>query len=108
MIIVDTELRKRAAAGRPVRVGMAGAGFMGRGIVNQLAHYLPGMRLVAIYCRNPQQGLDACAGNGLPGAQAVENLANRTRSMCSSTPPATSSSARNSPARRSPTKRIWC
>jgi predicted homoserine dehydrogenase-like protein len=76
MIIVDTELRKREAEGRPIRVGMAGAGFMGRGIVNQLAHYLPGMRLAAIYCRNPQQGLDACSGNGLADAEAVEDLAN--------------------------------
>jgi predicted homoserine dehydrogenase-like protein len=74
MIIVDTELKKRAAEGRPIRVGMAGAGFMGRGIVNQLAHYLPGMRLAAIYCRNPQQGLDACSGNGLADAEAVEDL----------------------------------
>jgi predicted homoserine dehydrogenase-like protein len=75
MIIVDTELKKRAAEGRPIRVGMAGAGFMGRGIVNQLAHYLPGMRLAGIYSRNPEQGLGACTTNGLPGAEVVENLA---------------------------------
>jgi predicted homoserine dehydrogenase-like protein len=55
MIIVDTELKKRAAEGRPIRVGMAGAGFMGRGIVNQLAHYLPGMRLAGIFSRNTDQ-----------------------------------------------------
>lgn len=75
MILIDTELRKLAAEGRPVRVGMAGAGFMGRGIVNQLAHHLPGMRLAAIYSRNPEQGLGACTDNGLANARIVENLA---------------------------------
>jgi predicted homoserine dehydrogenase-like protein len=48
MIIVDTALKKRAAAGNPVRVGMIGSGFMGRGIANQIVNSVPGMRLVAI------------------------------------------------------------
>jgi predicted homoserine dehydrogenase-like protein len=75
MIIVDTELKARAAAGNPIRVGMAGAGFMGRGIVNQLAHYVPGMRLAAIFSRNPQQGLQACHLAGMMDAEIVEDLA---------------------------------
>jgi predicted homoserine dehydrogenase-like protein len=74
MILIDTELKKREAAGRPIRVGMAGAGFMGRGIVNQLAHYSPGMRLSAIFSRNPQQGLEACRLAGLAGAEIVDDL----------------------------------
>ncbi len=48
MIIIDTELKQRAAAGRPVRVGLAGAGFMGRGIAHTIVNAVPGMRLVAI------------------------------------------------------------
>lgn len=48
MIILDTALRKREAEGRPIRVGMIGAGFMGRGIANQIVNSVPGMRLVAI------------------------------------------------------------
>lgn len=36
MIIVDRLLAERAAQGRPVRVALAGAGFMGRGLVNQI------------------------------------------------------------------------
>jgi predicted homoserine dehydrogenase-like protein len=75
MILIDTELKKREAAGRPVRVGMAGAGFMGRGIVNQLAHYSPGMRLSAIFCRNPEQGMQACQLAGLAGAEVATDLA---------------------------------
>ncbi len=48
MVIVDTALRKRAAEGRPIRVAMAGAGFMARGIANQIVNSVPGMELVAI------------------------------------------------------------
>lgn len=33
MIIVDTALKARAEAGNPVRIGMIGAGFMGRGLL---------------------------------------------------------------------------
>lgn len=78
MIIVDTELKKHAAAGKQVRVGMAGAGFMGRGIVNQIAHYMPGMRLVSIFSRNPKQGQQACLLAGIE-AEIVENLAELER-----------------------------
>src|SRR5687768_13864638 len=48
MLIVDTMLRKRAADGNPVRVAMLGAGFMARGVANQIVNSVPGMRLVAI------------------------------------------------------------
>lgn len=52
MIIVDTALRRRAAENNPVRVGMIGAGFMGRGIANQIQNSVPGMELVAIANRH--------------------------------------------------------
>ncbi len=48
MIIVDNALKKREAEGRPVRVGMIGAGFMGRGLANHLINTKPGMRLSAV------------------------------------------------------------
>lgn len=52
MIIVDKALEKRQAEGRPVRVGMVGAGFMGRGLALQMLHAVPGMQLVAISNRS--------------------------------------------------------
>lgn len=52
MIIVDTALKAREEAGNPVRVGMIGAGFMGRGIANQIIHSVPGMELVAVFNRS--------------------------------------------------------
>ena len=48
MIIVDTALQKRAVEGRPVKVAMVGAGFMARGVANQIVNSVPGMKLVAI------------------------------------------------------------
>ena len=48
MIIVDTALKKRAAEGRPVKVALVGAGFMARGVANQIVNSVPGMKLVAI------------------------------------------------------------
>jgi predicted homoserine dehydrogenase-like protein len=52
VIIVDRALRARADAGKPIRVGMVGAGFMGRGIANQIVNSVPGMALVAIANRS--------------------------------------------------------
>jgi predicted homoserine dehydrogenase-like protein len=51
LIIVDTALRRREEEGRPIRVGMIGAGFQGKGIALQIVHSTPGMRLCAIACR---------------------------------------------------------
>lgn len=48
MVILDTALRKRAAEGNPIRVAMIGAGFMARGIANQIINSVPGMKLVGI------------------------------------------------------------
>ena len=48
MIIVDTALHRREAEGRPIRVGMIGAGFMGRGLANHIVNTVPGMALVAV------------------------------------------------------------
>ncbi len=47
MIIVDSALEQREREGRPVRVGLVGAGYMGRGIAFQMAR-MRGIRLVAI------------------------------------------------------------
>lgn len=52
MIIVDTALKRRQAEGKPIRVGMIGAGFMGRGLANQIVNSVPGMVLAAVSNRN--------------------------------------------------------
>ena len=68
MILVDRALQERERSGRPVRVGMIGAGAMGRAIVNQVVNAVPGMRLVAIANRH----LDtACRAYGEAGVEDV-------------------------------------
>jgi predicted homoserine dehydrogenase-like protein len=66
MIIVDNALAKRAAEGKPIRVGMIGCGFMGSGIVLQVATAIQGMEIVAIAVRKPDQAKQAFidAGQG--------------------------------------------
>lgn len=55
MIIVDTALRARAEAGKPIRVGILGSGFMCQGLTNTITNDIPGMRVVAIYGRKIQR-----------------------------------------------------
>lgn len=53
MIIVDTALEKREQNGKPIRVGLIGAGYMGRGLAIQITiAFRTGMRLSAIYNRD--------------------------------------------------------
>ena len=72
MQIVDTALAQRQSEGRPVRVGMVGAGFMARGIALQLAGRIPGLRLVAIANRTLENARRAYDEAGLGAATVCE------------------------------------
>src|SRR4051794_28183757 len=65
MFIVDTALKRREAERNPIRVGMIGAGFMARGIANQIANSVPGMELVAISNRSIENAQRAYRDAGL-------------------------------------------
>src|SRR4029077_16813778 len=52
MIIVDNALRALEVQGKPIRVAMIGAGFMGQGLTNQIMNSVPGMRMVAVQNRH--------------------------------------------------------
>src|SRR6266850_1478871 len=55
-MILDTALRELETAGRPVRVGMVGAGATGRAIALQLGTPVPGVRRVGIADRTAKHG----------------------------------------------------
>jgi predicted homoserine dehydrogenase-like protein len=57
VILVDTALKALEEQGRPIRVGMIGAGFMGQGVTNQIVNSVPGMRMAAIYNRHPERAV---------------------------------------------------
>jgi predicted homoserine dehydrogenase-like protein len=65
MIIVDELLKAREAQGKPIRVGMLGAGFMGQGLTNQITNSVPGMRMVAVYSRKLKRAVDVFSYSGL-------------------------------------------
>lgn len=72
MMGVDKPLAERAVQGDPVRVAMAGCGFMGRGLVNQIVNSVPGMTLAAIAVRNPANAFKALIDAGVGDAIAAE------------------------------------
>jgi predicted homoserine dehydrogenase-like protein len=53
---IDTALQQREKDGKPIRVGIIGAGAAGRAIALQLATPAPGVRLAAIVNRTPEHG----------------------------------------------------
>ncbi|HYZ18042.1 MAG TPA: Gfo/Idh/MocA family oxidoreductase [Gaiellaceae bacterium] len=72
MIVVDRLLERRREEGRPVRVAMVGAGFMGRGIALQIATAVPGMELVAIANRTVDKAREAFALGGADDVRHVD------------------------------------
>jgi predicted homoserine dehydrogenase-like protein len=63
--VIDTALREREAKDRPIRVGLVGAGAMGRAIALHLGTPVPGIRLVAIANRTATHGERAYLESGL-------------------------------------------
>lgn len=77
MIIVDKALEQRQAADNPIRVGMVGAGFMGRGIALQIINVVPGMELVAVSNRHlegARRAFSEAGAESIHGAATVDQL----------------------------------
>jgi predicted homoserine dehydrogenase-like protein len=74
MIIVDKALEKREREGNPIRVAMAGAGFMGRGIALQILSAVRGMKLVAISNRHLEGARQAYSEAGIEEVRVVETI----------------------------------
>ena len=53
---VDAALLQCESRGKPIRVGIVGAGATGRAIALQLGTPVPGIRLVGIANRTPEHG----------------------------------------------------
>jgi predicted homoserine dehydrogenase-like protein len=74
MIIVDKALEKRYQDRKPVRVGLVGAGFIGRGVAHQIQNYVKGMRLVAISNRTLSKAEQALREAGVSDFKTVESV----------------------------------
>ena len=73
MIIVDKALARRQEEGRPIRVGMVGAGAIGRGIALQVATAVPGMEICAIANRTLANAERAYAEAGAEKVRQVDD-----------------------------------
>jgi predicted homoserine dehydrogenase-like protein len=91
MIIVDTALAKREAEGNPIRVALVGAGFMGRGFVNQVVNSVPGMQLAAICNRTLANAERAYTEAGVSEWDVVENAEGLDKALARGVPAITSS-----------------
>lgn len=74
MIIVDKALEEREREYDPIRVGMVGAGFMGRGIALQMLNAVPGMELAAISNRHLDGARRAYSEAGVEDVSVVESV----------------------------------
>jgi predicted homoserine dehydrogenase-like protein len=74
MIIVDEALARREKEGNPVRFGLVGAGYMGRGIALQVLKYVKGMRLVCISNRTLGEAERAYRQGGVESTTVVTSL----------------------------------
>jgi predicted homoserine dehydrogenase-like protein len=83
VIIVDKALETLETEGRPIRVGMVGAGFMARGIAAQITRSTVGMRLSAIANRHVERAADVYRSAGVEYMDDVRDLAELDRALAS-------------------------
>ena len=89
MMIIDTALKRREREGRPIRVGLVGAGFMARGVALQIATAVPGMRVAAIANRTLDGAKRAYREAGVEGVRVVDTVAQLERAIEAGTPAVT-------------------
>ncbi|MDX2376593.1 SAF domain-containing protein [Microbacterium sp. LRZ72] len=75
MILIDKALAARAAESRPIGVGLVGAGFMGRGLINQIVNSVPGMRISVVVNRTLSKAENALRDAGVTDIRVVEDAA---------------------------------
>ncbi len=69
--MLHQELQRRAAEGRPIRVGVSGAGWMGSGFVTQVAH-VPGMEVTVLADADTRAAWDVFVAAGVAREAIVE------------------------------------
>lgn len=89
MIIVDTALAERERAGNPIRVGIIGAGFMGRGMALQIITAIKGMEVVAISNRTLSQAERAYNDAGIESYNRVDSVSALEKSISDGKPAVT-------------------
>jgi len=73
MILIDSILKKRQQERNPIKVGIIGTGVMGRGIMNQINRYSPGIVVAAVYNRTLEKALSALSMAGINEVHIAES-----------------------------------
>lgn len=74
MIILDTALERCHENGTPVRVGIVGAGYLGRGMTLQILSAIRGMRVAAVSNRTLHRAEQAYAQAGVESVEHVHSV----------------------------------
>jgi predicted homoserine dehydrogenase-like protein len=74
MILIDQALSKRAAEGRPIRVGIVGAGTLGGAIAHQITRHVRGMTVAGLSNRHVEKARFVFDRAGAPGAVLVDTV----------------------------------
>ena len=75
MSVLLRAIEERRASGRPIRVGLVGAGYAGRGFAARVIRRQPGFELVAIANRTVAEAERAYRQAGVEGARRVDSVA---------------------------------
>lgn len=73
MILVDTALQKREKENNPIKVAIIGTGVMGKGIINQISRYSPGIDVVAVFNRTLSKAIETLEFVGLYNYEVVSS-----------------------------------
>ena len=71
MMVTDTALAQRHADGRPIQVGIAGPGFMAKGLINHITNTVDGQRVAVVFARSTDKGVFALENAGIPSEDIV-------------------------------------
>jgi predicted homoserine dehydrogenase-like protein len=74
MYIIDNKLKERENNNDPIQVGIIGAGEMGKGLMNQINRYTPGMRVAAVYNRSLSKVEEALKTAGVEDYKIVQSF----------------------------------
>lgn len=75
MILIDRALAQRESDGNPIGVALVGAGFMGRGLVNQIVNSVPGMQISVVVNRTLEKAERALRDAGITDVRVVTDAA---------------------------------
>ena len=73
MIIIDNVLAKRESSNNPIKVAIIGAGEMGKGIINQITKYTPGIVVSVTYNRTIEKAKKAYNEVGINNYKVINS-----------------------------------